>query len=521
MQTRASLALLLLSAFLTACSNDTPPPPQATESVQTEPTPTQPAGIAWFQGSLEDAFATAKAEDKPLFSYWGAEWCPYCKELQANIFIREEFIRLSRQFVPLDMSNGDSEVILYADEFKIYGLPTVIVFSPEGEELTRLPGGMDMERYAAVLELTLNQVRPVAALVDAALAGETLAERDWQLLGSYSWFQDTGLALGEENPSQRLLDLQAVAPDDDLLRSRLAMSALGVWLGEDEETRDASLAQTHVEAVTDILANPSLAEDSLMSLASIGVDIVELSEADQQLALQESLLSLYVPAVEDHERNLLNRASVLSAWAEVATVLLEEGESLSEEQQRWAGDQATVMVAALDNYQVHAGINSLWGVYYDIGQEQQARETLGIGIERSKAPFYFMSGMGSIERDAGNTAEALAWYRRAWEATSQPLDRGRWGSGYLRRLVSMTPDDVSEIQRASSVLVADLASQKNGLVAYERGLGRISAMLQEWAAESEQRQAAVAEVRKEMVIPCADIGLEGDGRATCDSFLQG
>ena len=46
-------------------------------------------------------------------------------------------------------------------------------------------------------------------------------------------------------------------------------------------------------------------------------------------------------------------------------------------------------------------------------------------------------------------------------------------------------------------------------------------MLQEWAAESEQRQAAVAEVRKEMVIPCADIGLEGDGRATCDSFLQG
>lgn len=41
----------------------------------------RPAGIDWFEGSVEGAFATAKTQDKPIFLYWGAVWCPPCHEL--------------------------------------------------------------------------------------------------------------------------------------------------------------------------------------------------------------------------------------------------------------------------------------------------------------------------------------------------------------------------------------------------------------------------------------------------------
>ena len=156
--------------------------------------------IRWFEGGIDDAFSLAKQQGKPLFLYWGADWCPYCKELEATIFVRDEFIKLSHQFIAVDLSNGDSETIRYSDRFKMYSLPTVIVFSPEGEELTRIRGGINLEEYASVLELTLNEVRPVAELVAAATTGNALSSDDWEMLAGYSWGQDRGQALGEDDP---------------------------------------------------------------------------------------------------------------------------------------------------------------------------------------------------------------------------------------------------------------------------------------------------------------------------------
>jgi thioredoxin-related protein/tetratricopeptide (TPR) repeat protein len=511
--------LSIVLASLAACSADKGQ--EVTAENSDKAAAPQPEGIPWFQGGIEEAFAQAKAEDKPLFLYWGAEWCPYCKELEATIFVRDEFIRMSRQFIPLDMSNGDSGTILYADQFKIYGLPTVIVFNPAGDELTRIRGGMNIDQYASVLELTLNEVRPVATLVAAAREGETLQPADWQLLADYSWGQDRGQALGEEHPSGVLMEVLAACPlDDELTRSRLSLAALAVWFGEDEEARDADLAVTHLAAVERIIADPELAQANLPMLAGSGIGIVELAEGEQQQVLQQSLLALYRPAVEDEQRHLLKRASVLSAWAEVATALLAEGETLGEADIAWARENADAFVAALDAYQVHAGVNSLWGVYYDIGLEAEARNTLALGIEKSRAPFYFMSGMGYIEVQKGNNTEALDWYRKAWEATSNPVDRVRWGGGYVRRLFKLAPEDTAEIERATSKLLADLTSQDDAFEAYERSIKGLGKAMLEWSAEDAKRQEVVAAIREQMDSSCTALASSDPGRTTCEDFLK-
>src|SRR5689334_8159724 len=46
-----------------------------------------PAGIDWLPGDhVEAAFAQARAAQRPVLLYWGAVWCPYCKDLKASVF---------------------------------------------------------------------------------------------------------------------------------------------------------------------------------------------------------------------------------------------------------------------------------------------------------------------------------------------------------------------------------------------------------------------------------------------------
>src|SRR5213075_1107692 len=39
-------------------------------------------GIAWFDGDVNAAFSAAKTSNKPVLLYWGAQWCPPCKQLK-------------------------------------------------------------------------------------------------------------------------------------------------------------------------------------------------------------------------------------------------------------------------------------------------------------------------------------------------------------------------------------------------------------------------------------------------------
>ncbi len=59
--------------------------------------------------------------------------------------------------------DGDSDSAQkWGERFKVVGYPTMILFKPDGTEITRLPGEVDAERYMQVLSLGLNATHPVA-----------------------------------------------------------------------------------------------------------------------------------------------------------------------------------------------------------------------------------------------------------------------------------------------------------------------------------------------------------------------
>ena len=478
------------------------------------------AEIAWFEGSVEDAFSAAAMQNKPVFLYWGAEWCPPCHELKATIFQRPEFIRQSRLFLPVYLDGDSERAQLYGEQFGVFGYPTVIIFNPEGQEITRIPGGMNIEQYVGVLDLALNAMRPVSELVDAVRNGQALSDADWNLLANYSWGQDQGRVLGDGDlfSTARLL-AQACPADQPVARSQLQMLALTTWLRD--EGRDLAMAGELSSSLQTVLADDALTEANLTAFLFNSGRMIELlsAEGEERTHLAQQLEALNLATYQASSTTTLIRLEALFGWLDCQLALLPEDSSLPEDKQQWLFTEVEKTRQQLNSYQQHAAVNIIGQLYFQAGMVEQSREILAYGMEVSKQPYYFMSSMGFIERELGNNEEALIWFRKAWDHSNGAATRVQWGTNYLMALVKLSPDDLESIDLAGEAVLAELGAQQAGL--HHRSaarMGRLSASLLEWSEDEPQRQQVLEKLRAQMNGICAAQSVEQP--ETCDSFLQ-
>ena len=113
------------------------------------------ASIDWVKpdGASLDSVCQAKAENKPVFLYWG--------RCGAHPAIRSRQ-RCFRGLISLSAAAASFRCIwmaiplapnLLGAQFKVRGYPTTILFSPNGTELTCSPGEVDAALFMQVLQL--------------------------------------------------------------------------------------------------------------------------------------------------------------------------------------------------------------------------------------------------------------------------------------------------------------------------------------------------------------------------------
>lgn len=94
-----------------------------------------PKSLIFYQGGVDEAFALARAEEKPVFIDFGAEWCSACKELEANVFSHPEVIKESSRFVAVQVDctrAGEGECGEMEKRYQVPGLPLVLFFDSNG-----------------------------------------------------------------------------------------------------------------------------------------------------------------------------------------------------------------------------------------------------------------------------------------------------------------------------------------------------------------------------------------------------
>ena len=124
--------------------------------------------IAWREGDVDDAFAEAKEKKKPVLLYWGAKWCPPCNLMKQTLFKDPAFIAETANFVPVHLDGDARDAQIWGEKFGIQGYPTVIILTPDRQEITRLAGGSTAGQLADVLKVAATRTSSTEDLLKRA-----------------------------------------------------------------------------------------------------------------------------------------------------------------------------------------------------------------------------------------------------------------------------------------------------------------------------------------------------------------
>ncbi len=106
---------------------------------------------------MEAGFAEAAASGKPVMMDFWAVWCAACNELDHQSYNQPEILALAEKFtsIKMDMTKNSEENKAIQKRYGVVGMPTVIFFDSEGNELDRFFGFKKPEELAAYMERAL------------------------------------------------------------------------------------------------------------------------------------------------------------------------------------------------------------------------------------------------------------------------------------------------------------------------------------------------------------------------------
>ncbi|HEY1724477.1 MAG TPA: thioredoxin family protein [Steroidobacteraceae bacterium] len=516
MDARAICLGLMLA--LTACHK--PPSPHAQHATHAN----EPRDIAWFDGSVDGAFVVAKRENRPVLLYWGAEWCPYCHTLKSKVFSRPDFIAKSHLFLPIYLDGDDDGAQKWGEQFGIQGYPTLVVLDPDRHEILRLGAGRDVTQYAAALDLALENVQPVEALLQAAASGE-LKPNECRRLAYNSWELD---ALKPDEYGERADQLQAAVAHcpQELQQERANLTIVSAYYAANAES--AALSARLVTLTDQVLAIASQHDLALSSAGALVIldDSFFQAAAARGTRFASSMRDSYVAAMDaaasDDRYATADQLGFVDAKLRALKALGGAKAKLPPEALAAANARIDQALAHEQDPWVRSGlVNAALNILEDVGDYPRAYQIAKAEISRSNTPYYYEADLAEVAEKMGQKDEALELLDQAYRESQGAATRFQWGELYVSGLLRMSPSDSGRIQQAGSSVLGELDGEDR---IYRRARIRLATLdreLRAWNDASKGQHADVLQtLHTRMQEICVKIPDADPARASCDAFLK-
>ncbi len=513
----SSLVLVALLAAQALAATAVPATPAANGKAAGQP------GIAWHQGDVAGAFAEARRVNKPVFLYWGAVWCPPCNQVKATIFNRQSFIQLTRQFIPVYLDGDTPDGQKTAEQYKVRGYPTMILFKPDGSEVTRLPGEVDYDRYLNILQRGLLATRPIKQLLGAALEGRKLTRDEWAMLADYAWETDQTQLVAEGQVAATLYRLAARIPSSEAsAATRLSLRAMAIdSVAASPAAFDQARAREVLTQVLSLEASRRANFDVLVNYTESLAKAMTAGEAKIPLRLGELWSRGLRGLAADTSLSMNDRLNARLAELQLAR-RLESASPIRAELVKSAREMVEQAdKATTDRYERQSVINTAAQVLAEAGLATDADEMLRAELKRSPAPYYFMLALAANAKRRGDAASAVTWYEKAFDSAEGPATRLQWGASYLGGLVDLLPKDEARLEAVAVRIAGDIEKTPNAF--YERNrrtVARIVQHLQRWNRDKEHA-AAMQRIGQRYRAVCASLPKADPQSVVCEEAVAG
>jgi thioredoxin-like negative regulator of GroEL len=526
----SALALAAAGLLATALPAPIVAAPAATAGTKGLPSTNLPWISAASDAEIDAAFARAAAQKKPVLMYWGASWCPPCNQLKATLFNRQDFATLSQNFVAVHVDGDRPGAQRVSTRFKVSGYPTVVLFTPDRQEITRLPGEADASQVMAVLQGGLNGGRPAQAVLADALAGKPLAAADWRVLAFYSWETSEASLVpkAETAPTlARLAAAHAALPSaDGDTTTRLWLKALAASDGAPAAKAlkpDAALRQR----VQQVLASTALVRTHMDIVGGSAPELVRVIEPEAGTA-RDALVAQFDAALvklqADATLSRNDRMSALYNRVMLARLALPKDAVQVQLPASLTADARQLVAAAdreiRDGYERQAVITFGAAVLARAGLWAESEALLKSNLTKSHSPYYLMSQLAGNYRRLGRPADALQWYEQSYVKAVGPATRVQWGAGYVNALIDLAPTETARIEKAVAALLAEAAKDT---AAFEgrsaRSYKRVADKLAGWNTDG-SKSPVLARLQRQLDGICGKVDAADGQRATCQALLK-
>jgi thioredoxin-related protein len=522
------LPLAAITVLIVACTKIAEIAPPAAPLA----TSAKPAEIEWVRATattdVDGAFAQARQDDRPVFVFWTAAWCPPCSQVKSTIFTRADFIEKSRSFVPVYVDGDTPNGQTLGRRFRVTGYPTMVLLRPDGSEITRLAGSVAPAKYMQALNRGIAGGASAREALAAALAGQPLPADDWRLLAYYSWEGDDDQLVKPDAAATTMQKLAQSCPASEReSASRLTLLAIAAAAEASEKSKKAApLSRADALAsLQSILARPELVREHYDLIAQYAEPLVTFTTAaksTERKQLVESMNATLDRLAQDSTMPNAARVWVVAAKVDVARIDNKSGplpEALLaqvREQAAWA-DRSTPDIEERQSVITAAG-----SMLADAGLLDESDALLTAELTRSHSPYYYMLGLAANARKRktpeGNVA-AIDWARQAYEASKGPATRLQWGGAYVNALIEFAPKDAARIETVSAGIIDEAAQMPDGFSGRSRrSLERLSDRLRKWNG-SYRNDAVLAKLHDKMAAVCTSPAVEAGDRAACGKLF--
>lgn len=115
-------------------------------------------GIAFHQGTWDEALQLANKQSKPIFLDISASWCGPCKMLKSKTFPNQEVGEFyNANFINVAVDGEKGEGIALAKKYKIKGYPSLLFINSSGDIVAQTTGYRNPKQFIEIGKQVVNR----------------------------------------------------------------------------------------------------------------------------------------------------------------------------------------------------------------------------------------------------------------------------------------------------------------------------------------------------------------------------